>query len=52
MDQTQLIHCMKCRKKVETISPPEKITTKNGKPALTGQCKECGCKVYAFVKMS
>jgi len=34
-------YCVKERKKVE-IKDPEQITMKNGRPAITGTCPDCG----------
>lgn len=39
------MYCVKCRKKVE-VPNPEKVTMKNGKPALKGNCPECGTGTY------
>ena len=38
-------YCVKDKKKVE-IQNPEKITMKNGKPAVQGTCPSCGGKVF------
>ncbi|MEM3444899.1 MAG: DUF5679 domain-containing protein [Thermoplasmata archaeon] len=38
-------YCMKCRKKVE-MKDAQKITMKNGKPAMQGVCPNCGTKVF------
>src|ERR1035437_10126680 len=38
-------YCVKDKKKVE-IQNPEKITMKNGKPAVQGTCPTCGGKVF------
>jgi len=38
-------YCVKDKMKVE-IKNPEKITMKNGKPAITGTCPVCGTKVF------
>ena len=42
-------YCVKCRKKV-TMSSPEQITMKNGKPATRGICPRCGTKVFRIGK--
>lgn len=42
-------YCMKCRKKVEMVSPKQ-ITMKNGRPALTGTCSYCGTKLFRIGK--
>ena len=38
-------YCVKDKKKVE-VQNAQKITMKNGKPALQGTCPECGGKVF------
>jgi hypothetical protein len=38
-------YCVKDKKKVE-IQSPQSITMKNGKPAVTGTCPQCGTKVF------
>jgi hypothetical protein len=38
-------YCVKDKKKVEVVNP-QRITMKNGKPALQGTCPECGGKVF------
>jgi DNA-directed RNA polymerase subunit RPC12/RpoP len=38
-------YCVKCRKKVE-MKNPEKVTLRNGKPAMKGVCPNCGTKVF------
>lgn len=42
-------YCVKCRKKVE-IENPERVTLKNGKPAVKGVCPICGTKVFKIGK--
>lgn len=44
-------YCVKERKKVE-IKNPEQITMKNGRPAITGTCPDCGTKIFKIGKMS
>src|SRR5712692_9399322 len=41
-------HCVKCKKKTE-MRDPERVTTKNGKPALKGACSVCGTTVYTIL---
>lgn len=43
------MYCVKCRAKKE-VESPEKITTKNGKPALRAACPDCNTKMTLFVK--
>ena len=38
-------YCVKDKKKVE-IKNPQQITMKNGKPAISGVCPDCGSKVF------
>jgi DNA polymerase II large subunit len=38
-------YCVKDKKKVEVVNP-QRITMKNGKPALQGTCPVCGGKVF------
>jgi hypothetical protein len=42
-------YCMKCRKKVEMMSPKQ-VTMKNGRPATQGTCPVCGTKVFRIGK--
>ncbi len=38
-------YCMKCRKKVE-MRNPNRVTLKNGRPAMQGVCPVCNTKVF------
>ncbi|MCL4436644.1 MAG: DUF5679 domain-containing protein [Thaumarchaeota archaeon] len=38
-------YCVKCRTKRD-IKNPQKITMKNGRPAMKGTCPVCGTKVF------
>ncbi len=38
-------YCVKCREKVE-IKNPEETEMKNGRPAIKGECPNCGTGVY------
>ncbi len=42
-------YCFKDRKKVE-IKDAQKVTLKNGRPAIKGVCPLCGTKVYRIGK--
>jgi hypothetical protein len=42
-------YCFKCRAKRE-IKNPQKVTLKNGKPAVKGVCPVCGTKVSRIDK--
>jgi hypothetical protein len=39
------MYCVKCRAKKE-VDNPEKVTMKNGKPALKAKCPTCGTGMY------
>ena len=39
------MYCVKCRQKREDPNA-EKVTMKNGKPALKGTCPTCGTKMF------
>lgn len=43
-------YCVKCKAKVE-IKNPQKVTMKNGRPALKGVCPKCGTGVYKILPM-
>lgn len=43
-------YCVKERKKVE-ISNPEQVTMKNGRPAIKGECPDCGAKMFKIGKL-
>jgi hypothetical protein len=38
-------YCVKDKMKVEVVNP-QRITMKNGKPAIQGTCPKCGGKVF------
>jgi len=38
-------YCVKCKTSVE-IKNPQNVTLKNGKPAVSGVCPNCGTKVF------
>jgi len=39
------MYCVKCRGKKE-VANPEKVTMKNGKPAMKGKCPDCKTGMY------
>ncbi len=39
------MYCVKCRAKRE-VKDVERVTMKNGKPAMKGKCPVCGTGVY------
>jgi Zn finger protein HypA/HybF involved in hydrogenase expression len=42
-------YCLKCRAKRE-MKNPQQTKMKNGKPATTGTCPNCGTKMYRIGK--
>jgi hypothetical protein len=40
--------CMKCKKQVE-VKNPKDVVMKNGMKAISGECPECGTKVFKIV---
>ncbi len=42
-------YCLKDKRNVE-IKNPQNITMKNGKPAITGTCPDCGTKIFKIGK--
>ncbi len=45
------VYCVKCRSKKE-MSNPQEVTLKNGKPATSGTCPDCGTKMFKIGKAS
>ncbi|MDQ7063428.1 MAG: DUF5679 domain-containing protein [candidate division KSB1 bacterium] len=41
-------YCVKCKKKTEMVNA-ERVTMKNGRPAMKGKCKECGTGMYKIL---
>jgi len=41
-------YCVKCKKKTD-MKDAQRVTTKNGKPALRGACAVCGTTVYTIL---
>lgn len=39
------MYCVKCRAKKE-VSNPERVTMKNGKPAMKAKCPSCGVQMF------
>lgn len=44
----QLYYCVKCKGKRE-MKEAQQVTMKNGKPAMKGQCADCGTTMFAIV---
>jgi len=42
-------YCVKCKAK-KLMNNPEAVTMKNGKPAKTGTCIDCGTKMFKIGK--
>ncbi|MBT3377138.1 MAG: hypothetical protein HN742_41365 [Lentisphaerae bacterium] len=43
-------YCVKCKAKSE-MKDAEKVTMKNGRPAMKGVCNKCGTGVYKILPM-
>ena len=43
------IHCLACKERTESQGV-ERVTMKNGKPALKAVCGKCGRVKYRFLK--
>ena len=41
-------YCVKCRKKVD-LKDTQKVTMKNGKPAMKGKCSACNTTVFKIL---
>jgi len=41
-------YCVKCKAK-KNMSNAEKVTMKNGRSAMKGQCPDCGTGMYKIV---
>lgn len=44
-----IAYCLKCKEKRE-MKDEEKITMKNGRPAMKGVCSVCGTKMFRILK--
>jgi len=38
-------YCVKCKGKKD-MKDPQQVTMKNGKPAVSGSCPDCGTKMF------
>ena len=45
-----VIYCIKCDNNMP-VEKPEKVTLKDGKPAIRGICPACRTTVYQFSKV-
>ena len=41
-------YCVRCKKKVE-MAAAERVTMKNGRPAMRGKCPECQTGIYKIL---
>jgi len=41
-------YCVKCKKKKE-MKDAQKVTMKNGRPAMKGKCPDCGTGMYKIM---
>ena len=44
----EMAYCVKCRKKTAMVET-QKVTMKNGRPALSGKCGVCGTGMYKIL---
>ena len=44
----EMAYCVKCRTKSE-MANAQKVTMKNGRPAIKGQCSKCGTGMYKIL---
>lgn len=44
-------YCVKCKAKKE-MKDAEKVSMKNGRPAMKGKCPDCGTGMYRILKPS
>ena len=45
------VYCVKCKSKRE-IQDGQKVTMKNGRPAMKGKCPHCGTGLYRILPSS
>ncbi len=43
-------YCVKCKAKVQ-MDKAQKVTMKNGRPAMKGVCSNCGTGVYKILPL-
>jgi hypothetical protein len=44
----EMAYCVKCRKKTLMVET-QKVTMKNGRPAVRGKCSNCGTGMYKIL---
>jgi hypothetical protein len=47
-ESSDMAYCVKCRKKTAMVET-QKVTMKNGRPALSGKCGVCGTGMYKIL---
>ncbi len=50
-ESTMTAYCVKCKSKRE-MQDGEKVTMKNGRPAMMGKCPVCGTGLYRIMPSS
>ncbi len=44
----EMAYCVKCRKKTSMVET-QRVTMKNGRPAVSGKCSVCGTGMYKIL---
>ena len=44
----EMAYCVKCRKKTPMVEV-QRVTMKNGRPAISGKCSVCGTGMYKIL---
>ena len=44
----EIAYCVKCKAKSE-MKDPQRVTMKNGRPAMKGICSKCGTGMYKIL---
>ena len=47
----EIAYCVKCKAKKE-MQKAEKVTMKNGRPAMKGTCGDCGTDMYKILPLN
>ncbi len=45
---SEMAYCVKCRKKTAMVDM-QRVTMKNGRPAVSGKCSVCGTGMYKIL---
>jgi hypothetical protein len=48
VESGEMAYCVKCRKKTAMVET-QKVTMKNGRPAMKGKCSNCGTGMYKIL---